>query len=54
MPGPGMYQNENSFVKSKSPMFGFGSSKRPNNLTKNTDLPGPGNYNVEIKKVGGY
>lgn len=49
-----MYQNESALVKSKTQIFGFGSSKRADHLTMNKDMPGPGNYNVEKKNEGGY
>lgn len=53
-PGPGMYNNSGA-TKAQGPNIKFGTSKRADNLTKNTsDQPGPGNYSVEYKPQGGF
>ena len=52
-PGPGIYNSHSSFGNSKSSKKGFGSSTRPNHLTKNEDQPGPANYDVSNKSLGG-
>eukprot|EP00347_Sterkiella_histriomuscorum_P018852 403343924 len=53
-PGPGMYQANSNFLKSKTPTIGFGTQKRPNHLVKNQEAPGPGNYNVDSRKDAGF
>lgn len=54
-PGPGMYQSSSAeMFKMKSTQVKFGTSKRQDHYTKNSDQPGPGNYNVDQKKSGGF
>lgn len=48
VPGAGTYTS-NYNQKSKSPSFGFGSSKRPDIAGKRDNTPGPGNYKVPTK-----
>ena len=48
VPGPGMY-NVDSFT-SKSPGFGFGSSKRADIGAKRLKTPGPGQYSENGKR----
>ena len=54
-PGPGMYSSvSDSMFKMKGPQVKIGTSKRQDHYTKNSDMPGPGNYNVDQKKQGGF
>ena len=47
-PGPGMYSSvSDSMFKMKGPQVKIGTSKRQDHYTKNSDMPGPGNYNVD-------
>lgn len=49
-PGAGTYNGAFEIGKTKSPSFGFGSSKRPDiGGNKRDNSPGPGSYKVPTK-----
>jgi len=54
-PGPGSYEYSHGQTKDKTVNVLFGSSKRDNGggvFGKSQDLPGPGNYDGDVKQMG--
>lgn len=49
VPGPGSYVNSAEKLKTSSPSFGFGTSKRPVVGATKLNVPGPGSYKLNSK-----
>jgi hypothetical protein len=55
-PGPGQYNADETKIRDKTPGWKLGSAERDDafNLKHSQDIPGPGNYDINLKNNGGW